>query len=566
MEQGCLLCGKETNNKTCEITKLRVCDTCCLDMQLDRENDRWDGYFDTNGCIKRGDGDPFSRMYDDMNNYYMFTLSKCLECDNLIKQGEPPKASGIVHSWCNGEYVLSRYPIIHYPKNIKLYERHKYKEPGLLIILGQAYEDIGQYDQAIEVMMKAVDAEPSARTYGSLGKNYYLARNEGKAQAVFEEAINKGYESSMILQNLASIYLKYGRADEAYQLSKKAISYYRSEVDEAGYPLVSIEHIYIGLAYSALKISLHREAEDYAKNCLEYIDPNPNIYYNYGYELALKFECHKILALVYLEIDSLKEAEENAIEAIKFNSRDHELKRILKLIIKLKENQNVAQGQIQAIINEMQCNIDLLRNQHIIPQEDKCFLVLQSGFPRIDQHILKILQERPDILKIIDGDKELFDMIQALAKRLGTYSLGGEFKNVMKMTEIEFQRIVIKDLRFDLGADVQEHTSQGGGIVDIRYRGVIVELKVERDISDRQSIAEKYAKQPTQYAGVESRQISLVLVLDLTPKINPLGDNREDIRLVDVKTHGGDTAQYYPSKAIVFIVNGNMKSPSEYSK
>jgi hypothetical protein len=69
-------------------------------------------------------------------------------------------------------------------------------------------------------------------------------------------------------------------------------------------------------------------------------------------------------------------------------------------------------------------------------------------------------------------------------------------------------------MRMRLGEDVQEHGHQGGGITDVRYRGVIVELKVEKDTGDRSTISEKYAAQPTQYQGSEARQVSILLVLD----------------------------------------------------
>jgi hypothetical protein len=49
-------------------------------------------------------------------------------------------------------------------------------------------------------------------------------------------------------------------------------------------------------------------------------------------------------------------------------------------------------------------------------------------------------------------------------------------------------------------------------LADIRSRGVIVELQVETETGDRTKIAENYMAQPTQYAGCEARQISMVLV------------------------------------------------------
>ena len=91
-------------------------------------------------------------------------------------------------------------------------------------------------------------------------------------------------------------------------------------------------------------------------------------------------------------------------------------------------------------------------------------------------------------------------------------------------------------------------------------------MKVESGTGDRARIAAKYTAQPTQYAGSEARQVAIALVLDLTKKVRPPGDIRNDILLVDVPTHGGsDVGKPYPSKAFVFVVNGNTRNPSSYS-
>jgi hypothetical protein len=111
---------------------------------------------------------------------------------------------------------------------------------------------------------------------------------------------------------------------------------------------------------------------------------------------------------------------------------------------------------------------------------------------------------------------------------------------------------VLRDLRNILGQDVQEYPSQAGGITDIRYRGVIVELKVEKENGDREHISKKYTLQSVQYAGVEARQVSILLVLDLTAKNKPPGDIRNDIILTGVETHGGEGgAKKFPSKCSV---------------
>ena len=189
---------------------------------------------------------------------------------------------------------------------------------------------------------------------------------------------------------------------------------------------------------------------------------------------------------------------------------------------------------------------------------------LMTGNRRLDQHIkelvTKLLSDCPNIR---DELADLLDMLHALSRLRATYAQEPIYKGRSDVSESEFQATVLRDLRNVLGQDVQEHPSQAGGIPDIRYRGVIVELKLEKENGDRSYISKKYTAQAAQYAGVEAIQVSILLVLDLTIKDRPPGDIRNDIILTDVETHGGDNkAKEFPSKSVVFIINGNMNSPS----
>ncbi|XCN71114.1 MAG: hypothetical protein Q3M24_12380 [Candidatus Electrothrix aestuarii] len=192
---------------------------------------------------------------------------------------------------------------------------------------------------------------------------------------------------------------------------------------------------------------------------------------------------------------------------------------------------------------------------------------LITGNRRLDRHIEELVtQLLEDCPKVRDELPDLLVMLQALTLLLATYAQEAIYKGRSDVLESEFQVTVLRDLRNILGQDVQEHPKQAGGFPDIRYQGVIVELKVEKANGDREKIAEKYTAQPVQYSGVEARQVSILLVLDVTSKDKPPGDIRNDIILKDVETHGGDDrTKSFPSKVFIFAVNGNMKNPSSYS-
>ena len=193
---------------------------------------------------------------------------------------------------------------------------------------------------------------------------------------------------------------------------------------------------------------------------------------------------------------------------------------------------------------------------------------LMTGNRRLDRHLEELVTKLvSDCPRVSDELADLLEILKALTRLLATYAQEAIYKGRNDVSESEFHTTVLRDLRNVLGQDVQQHPSQAGGITDIRYRGVIVELKVEKENGDRKRISKKYSGQAVQYSGVEARQVSVVLVLDLTSKDRPPGDIRNDIILTDVDTHGGDNrAKEFPSKAFIFVINGNMKDPSTYSR
>jgi hypothetical protein len=191
--------------------------------------------------------------------------------------------------------------------------------------------------------------------------------------------------------------------------------------------------------------------------------------------------------------------------------------------------------------------------------------LLSSGWPRMDAHVHELLQKLCDEQPAIHDELNvLIPLFDALTAILGTFAQGGVLKGSTHVSEADFQHEALKLMRMKLGQDVQEGPKQAGGITDIRYRGAIVELKVEDSIPDRQQLLAKYGSQATQYQGVEGRSVATVLVLDLTEKTDPPGDLREDVLLTRVKTQGASGA--FPSWAVLFVVRGNVRSPSDYSR
>ena len=191
-----------------------------------------------------------------------------------------------------------------------------------------------------------------------------------------------------------------------------------------------------------------------------------------------------------------------------------------------------------------------------------------TGNRSLDRHIADLLVDLiSDFPKAKDEIPNLQIVLQGLTRLMAAYAQEAIFKGRTDVKEREFQKQVVRDLRMqpEFGQDVHDGTEQAGGETDVKFRDVTIELKVERTNGDRTYIREKYSKQTVQYSGVEAKHTSVLLVLDLTEKIQPPGDIRDDISLEEVDTHGGDDKKF-PSYVFVFVLNGNLKNPSDYSK
>jgi hypothetical protein len=70
---------------------------------------------------------------------------------------------------------------------------------------------------------------------------------------------------------------------------------------------------------------------------------------------------------------------------------------------------------------------------------------------------------------------------------------------------------------------VERGTALGHGYLDTRYDGITAELKVARDQPVTHGAATKYIGQPTQYAAADGARLSILVVLDMSRKVLPIG-------------------------------------------
>lgn len=198
---------------------------------------------------------------------------------------------------------------------------------------------------------------------------------------------------------------------------------------------------------------------------------------------------------------------------------------------------------------------------------EKSYPIL-SGYPTVDIQIPQILndvqQNTPHI-----NPQDLADFTRCLvylARYTGMVLQTSVFKGRKVKETRDFQQHMLSSLRMtEMGAEVTEGERTSGGILDLRYRNIVIELKVETGISDRDKLRTAYISQPSQYTA-HSVPLSFTCILDMTEKQNPPANIANNITLEVPALHGFEAVQpLYPSKVVVIIIDGNIRSPSDYS-
>ncbi|WP_438710745.1 hypothetical protein ACSTS3_18695 [Aquimarina muelleri] len=193
----------------------------------------------------------------------------------------------------------------------------------------------------------------------------------------------------------------------------------------------------------------------------------------------------------------------------------------------------------------------------------------QTGFKMMNKKVFE-LYSNPLIQQLDDEEKnDFFTILNGVINYQGYCLQSGKYKGVSNCKEDIFRDELIQHLvsNPNIGENISKESHIAGGRVEINYKGIIVELKVEKKLSERKKIIDKYSNQPLAYSSGNSKLVSIACILDLTEKNTPPSPAINNIFINSVKTHGfqENDSELKPFQVFVFI-DGNTKNPSDYSK
>jgi hypothetical protein len=141
------------------------------------------------------------------------------------------------------------------------------------------------------------------------------------------------------------------------------------------------------------------------------------------------------------------------------------------------------------------------------------------------------------------------------------------FRRGTTVKESEFHDELERRLRADpeLGGRLTRRDRVAGGFDDLLHDDVIAELKVVRDKATTIDDCVKFLSQPTQYGVGRGSQLSVLVVLDHSPKETAPGVLENYLGWLQPRLHGLDDPAY-PSLVGVLVINTNLPVPSAWSR
>lgn len=186
-----------------------------------------------------------------------------------------------------------------------------------------------------------------------------------------------------------------------------------------------------------------------------------------------------------------------------------------------------------------------------------------TGYRYVDDRLLQLRDGIRSVAGIPDEEIGWFLQIMAVLGRTAGEALQDHLFPG-EPTEKEFQDDIRRRLRADpgIGSSLEVHAQAGGGITDLSFMGIRIELKVasERDLTPSGSA--KYFGQTTQYARASDRRLAVLCVLDSAPKSTAPPEPADDMVLENIESASGNATTVLG----IVVVRGNLARPSDLSR
>lgn len=187
-----------------------------------------------------------------------------------------------------------------------------------------------------------------------------------------------------------------------------------------------------------------------------------------------------------------------------------------------------------------------------------------SGYSVVDTRVLEIRDQVRSAISVPDRELKSFLILLTGVGGIAGQSLQDNLFP-KKYSEEEFQKEMKKLLRQNprIGSQLEEHPRAAGGITDLSFQGIRLELKSEPDQFVTADGALTFVPQTAQYVCGSDRRLGILCILDCSAKTQAPGPVENDIFLVPVPPPGGNGS---PVLIAVVIIRANLSRPSDLSR
>jgi hypothetical protein len=189
---------------------------------------------------------------------------------------------------------------------------------------------------------------------------------------------------------------------------------------------------------------------------------------------------------------------------------------------------------------------------------------LRSGQPMVALRIIELLAELDAKIPTLPSQdrRNLIHLLDATARFA---ALANERDDLYGLDERGFQAKLKQAFVQDsfIGRRIQEAPKLGAGTTDLLFERIVDELKIDHNGIGIDE-ADRYVKQPTQYASAGDCPISMLTILDDSPKSDPPGVQSNYMRWAYPKLHGASNPRV-PSMVAVVIIPIGFPVPSKWS-
>lgn len=185
-----------------------------------------------------------------------------------------------------------------------------------------------------------------------------------------------------------------------------------------------------------------------------------------------------------------------------------------------------------------------------------------SGLPMVSQRIVELLSDLDARIPTLPRQdrRNLVRLLEAT----GRFAASGR-DDLRGIDERAFQAILKQAFAQDalIGQRIQEAPKRGRGTTDLVLDRIVDELKVSRVSIDLDS-AERFVRQAAHYASVGDCPVSVLTILDDSPKAEPPGVQSNYMRWAYPRLHGARQPRV-PSMVAVVIIPVGFPLPSDWS-